>query len=64
MSDKYLLEQLDNIGINNRMNFKDPFFQLHQLMSEFYMNYFTYKSPWESYGDVNHNSVETRLFTS
>ena len=64
MSNQYLLEQLDNIEINNRMNFKDPFFQLHQLMSEFYMNYFTYKSPWKSYGDVNHNYVETRLFTS
>ena len=53
MSNQYLLEQLDNIEINNRMNFKDPFFQLHQLMSEFYMNYFTYKSLGESSGDVN-----------
>ena len=64
MSNKYLLEQLDNIEINNRINFKDPFFELHQLMSEFYMNYFTYKPLGESSGDVNHNSVETRLFTS
>ena len=64
MSNQYLLEQLDNIEINNRMNFKDPFFQLHQLMSDFYMNYFTYKSLGKSSGDVNHNYVETRLFTS
>ena len=53
MSNKYLLEQLDNIEINNRMNFKDPFFQLHQIMSDFYNNYFTHKSLGESSGDVN-----------
>ena len=48
MSNRYLLEKLEDIERNNQMNFKDPFFQLHQLMSEFYMNYFTYKSLGES----------------
>ena len=53
MSSQYLLNNLEDIERNNRMSFKDPFFQLHQLMGEFYMNYFTYKSLGESSGDVN-----------
>ena len=53
MSNQYLLDKLEDIERNNRMNFTDPFFQLHQLMSEFYMNYFTHKSLGESSGDVN-----------
>ncbi len=31
MSNQYLLDKLEVIEINNRVNFKDPFFQLHQL---------------------------------
>jgi hypothetical protein len=53
MSDKYLIDWLDDIEKNNQTNFKDPFFQLHQIMSDFYNNYFTYKSLGESSGDVN-----------
>ena len=53
MSNQYLLDKLEVIEINNRVNFKDPFFQLHQLLSEFYMNYFTHKSLGESSGDIN-----------
>ena len=53
MSNRYLLDKLEDIERNNRMNFKNPFFQLHQLMSEFYLNYFTYKSLEESSGDEN-----------
>ena len=48
MSNRYLLDKLEDIERNNQMNFKDLFFQLHQLMSEFYMNYFTYKLQGES----------------
>mgnify|MGYP001116368739 FL=1 len=53
MSDKYLIDWLDDIEKNNQTNFKDPFFQLHQIMSDFYNNYFTHKSLGESSGDVN-----------